>query len=91
MGHLTIPLFIFVFGVVAGGIAHALLRRFWAAASVAGAAAAIAFVGGCYVFFIIAAPSELGPPLVGPLLLILGTAFAGALLGAGGVRLLGPH
>ena len=65
-----------------GYCSSALLKR-WipqgALRALAGAALASAtWVGGCYLLFLLTAPAELGPPLLGPLVHIFFTALAAA-------------
>jgi len=80
------PLIILVLGMVAGGVIHLFLRRFWVAVGIATVASAAVWVGGCYLLFFLMAPSELGPPALVSILLTLVTAFAGALIAGGVVR-----
>src|SRR5829696_4676829 len=74
------PFIVSVLGFAAGVVFHVRWRRFWTASAVATVAASLLWVGGCYLLFIFAAPSELGRPSVVPILLTLATAFAGVVV-----------
>jgi hypothetical protein len=65
------------------------LRNFWIATGVATLAASVIWIVGVYLYLAVAAPNELGPPLLQPILLIVGNALVAALL-AGGVRAIKP-
>ncbi len=80
------PVIVFALGVGCGVFLHNLWRRFWAASGVAALAATGLWGGGCYLLLALTAPHELGPPLLIPVLLTVGTAFVGAAAGGGILR-----
>jgi hypothetical protein len=83
------PVMVFFFGVVAGVLSHKKFARFWAASAVAAIGATVVWGGGQYLIFALFDRSELGPPLLVPILLTIGTALIGAVVG-GAVRLIKP-
>ena len=88
MGDIGGPLIILMLGIAAGALFHnAWRRRFWTATALATVAATALWIGGCYLLFVLTAPSELGPPLLIPVLLTIVTALAGAMLAGGANRM----
>ena len=53
-------------GAVAGYFCHRYSPRFWPATISAAGIATVLWVGAIYIHFFAVAPSELGPPLLGP-------------------------
>jgi len=87
MNYVAGPVIVFALGVGTGALFHnAWSRRFWIASIVATIAATALWIGGCYLLFVLAAPNELGPPLLVPVLLTLATALIGAVLAGVAVR-----
>ena len=84
MGDFTGPALVLILGLAVGLSLHAVWRRFWAAVALTTVAATVVWVGGCYLMFVLTAPSELGPPQLIPIALTAGTAMVGA-VGAGSV------
>lgn len=80
------PLIIFVLGLVAGALCCRLFRRFWIALATASLLATATWLSGVYLLLAVAAPHELGRPLLIPALLTLATAMFGAAIGGGAVR-----
>jgi hypothetical protein len=85
------PLIILALGAAAGVFCHLRWHRFWAASVVATFAATLLWGGGCYLLFALTAPSELGPPLLVPVLLTVATAAAGALVAGAILRAARPR
>jgi hypothetical protein len=77
----VLPLTIIVaLGALAGLFCHRKSSRFWAASSVAAAIATGLWVLGVYLVLWLSAPNELGPPLLGPILLTFVMALVPAAL-----------
>jgi hypothetical protein len=60
---------------LAGFVCHRSVPRFWLATLLATFVAGVVWASGVYVLLWLTAPNELGPPLLRPILLILGTSF----------------
>ncbi len=73
-------LIVLMLGLIAGAIFQIVLRSFWTALVTATVTSAVLCGIGQYAFFALFAPNELGPPLLAPILLTLGTTFVGAVM-----------
>lgn len=74
-----LPVFILAgTGFVAGLVCHRIWKNFWPATFAATLAATAIWTGGVYILLATAAPSELGPPLLGPMLKIAALTFVSA-------------
>ena len=83
------PLIVTLLGFASGAFCHTRFRRFWVASAVGALIAAVIWIAGVYLFLALLAPGELGPPLLEPILLIIGNALIAAIL-AGGIRVIKP-
>ncbi len=82
------PLIVLVLGLAIGALFHINCRRFWLASAVATVGATVIWGGGCYLLFVLTAPSELGRPELIPVLLTAVTALVGVLVAGAAVRIL---
>ena len=90
MNDVADPLIVFALGLGSGAVFHTVWHRFWIVSAVGTITGTLLWIGGCYLLFVLTAPSEVGPPLVEPVLLTLAIALAGALVAGGAVRVIRP-